>query len=74
MTIVSIHTHTKPSVADALCCSFCGKTAAEVRHLIIGPLVLICDECVDCSAQIIAGLDRDRLQQELSSTVTGEQE
>ena len=27
-------------------CSFCGKTQNEVRKLIAGPSVLICDECV----------------------------
>lgn len=28
------------------CCSFCGKSQHEVRRLIAGPTVFICDECV----------------------------
>ena len=30
-----------------LFCSFCGKNQNEVRRLIAGPSVYICDECVD---------------------------
>jgi len=30
-----------------LYCSFCGKSQHEVRKLIAGPSVYICDECVD---------------------------
>jgi hypothetical protein len=32
-----------------LYCSFCGKSQHEVRKLIAGPTVLICDECVACA-------------------------
>ena len=32
-----------------LYCSFCGKSQHEVRKLIAGPSVFICDECVDLS-------------------------
>ncbi len=35
-------------------CSFCGKTQAEVRKLIAGPQVMICNECVDLCAEILA--------------------
>jgi ATP-dependent Clp protease ATP-binding subunit ClpX len=35
-------------------CSFCGKTQHEVKQLIAGPTVFICDECVDLCADIIA--------------------
>lgn len=35
-------------------CSFCRKQLAEVRQLIAGPGVSICNECVALSAQIIA--------------------
>jgi ATP-dependent Clp protease ATP-binding subunit ClpX len=35
-------------------CSFCGKSAANVRKLIAGPGVYICDECVDVCSRIIA--------------------
>jgi hypothetical protein len=36
-------------------CSFCGKTQDEVRKLIAGPKVYICDECVDLCNDIIFG-------------------
>ena len=36
-----------------LCCSFCGKSQKEVRKLIAGPSVYICDECVDLCNDII---------------------
>lgn len=35
-------------------CSFCGKTQKEVRKLIAGPGVYICDECVTLCSEIIA--------------------
>lgn len=41
--------------ASFLSCSFCGKTQHEVRVLIAGPAVFICDECVGLSAEIVAG-------------------
>ncbi|MCY3768881.1 MAG: ATP-dependent Clp protease ATP-binding subunit ClpX [Gammaproteobacteria bacterium] len=36
-----------------LYCSFCGKSQHEVRKLIAGPSVFICDECVDLCNEII---------------------
>lgn len=36
-----------------LYCSFCGKSQHEVRKLIAGPSVYICDECVDLCNDII---------------------
>lgn len=36
-------------------CSFCGKTKDEVRRLIAGPAVFICDECVGLCEQVLAG-------------------
>ena len=35
-------------------CSFCGKSQDEVRKLIAGPTVYICDECVILSLKIIS--------------------
>ena len=32
---------------NTLYCSFCGKSQHEVRKLIAGPTVFICDECVE---------------------------
>jgi ATP-dependent Clp protease ATP-binding subunit ClpX len=36
-----------------LICSFCGKTQEEVRKLVAGPSVYICDECVDLCNDIL---------------------
>ena len=36
-----------------LYCSFCGKSQHEVRKLIAGPSVFVCDECVDLCNEII---------------------
>ena len=36
-----------------LVCSFCGKSQDEVRKLIAGPTVYICDECIDLCNDII---------------------
>ena len=36
-----------------LYCSFCGKSQHEVRKLIAGPSVFICDECVDLCQDIL---------------------
>ena len=38
---------------SALKCSFCGKGQQEVRKLIAGPTVYICDECIDLCNEII---------------------
>jgi len=37
-----------------LVCSFCGKSQDEVRKLIAGPTVYICDECIELCNEIIA--------------------
>ena len=47
---------TKSSNTDSkntLYCSFCGKSQHEVRKLIAGPTVFICDECVELCMEII---------------------
>ncbi len=38
---------------STLYCSFCGKSQHEVRKLIAGPTVFICDECVELCMDII---------------------
>ena len=43
----------KASGEKLLYCSFCGKSQHEVRKLIAGPSVFICDECVDLCNDII---------------------
>src|SRR2546428_13705186 len=37
-----------------LSCSFCGKSQREVKKLIAGPTVYICDECIELCNDIIA--------------------
>lgn len=47
-----------------LYCSFCGKSQHEVKKLIAGPSVFICDECIDLCNDIvrdeIAGMDAEK--------------
>lgn len=43
----------KDSQGDKLRCSFCGKNQDEVRRLIAGQTVYICDECIDLCNDII---------------------
>lgn len=43
----------KTSSEKLLYCSFCGKSQHEVRKLIAGPSVFICDECIDLCNDII---------------------
>jgi len=47
------------SSEKTLYCSFCGKSQHEVKKLIAGPSVFICDECIDLCNEII----RDELPQ-----------
>lgn len=44
----------EPREGKVLACSFCKKDSEEVRKLIAGPGVHICDECVDVCVDIIA--------------------
>lgn len=44
----------QPVKSTELSCSFCGLTQSEVKKLIAGPGCLICDQCVDLCADIIA--------------------
>lgn len=39
---------------ESMRCSFCGRTSEEVRKLVAGPNVYICDECVEVCERIIA--------------------
>ena len=46
---------------NTLYCSFCGKSQHEVRKLIAGPNVFICNECVELCEDIIREEDRSEL-------------
>jgi ATP-dependent Clp protease ATP-binding subunit ClpX len=50
--------------AKILYCSFCGKSQHEVRKLIAGPSVFICDECVELCNDII----REELEEKTAGT------
>ena len=43
----------KKNDKDSLFCSFCGKSQKEVKKLIAGPTVFVCDECVELCMDII---------------------
>ena len=58
-----------------LYCSFCGKSQHEVRKLIAGPSVFICDECVDlCNEIIREETTTDSAQQASSANFPSPQE
>ncbi|MDF4534108.1 ClpX C4-type zinc finger protein, partial [Vibrio parahaemolyticus] len=52
-----------------LYCSFCGKSQHEVRKLIAGPSVYICDECVDLCNDIIREEIKDVLPKKESAAL-----
>ncbi len=56
----------KSSEGKILYCSFCGKSQHEVRKLIAGPSVYVCDECVE--------LCNDIIREELEDAGTGGRE
>ena len=43
----------RPEDRKQLRCSFCNKTQDQVRKLIAGPSVYICDECVEICSEIV---------------------
>jgi ATP-dependent Clp protease ATP-binding subunit ClpX len=51
---------------STLYCSFCGKSQHDVKKLIAGPKVHICDECVDACIEIL-GSEREWCDQELAN-------
>ena len=53
---------------DLLKCSFCGKSQKQVKKLIAGPGVYICDECIDLCNEII----EEELSEAVESPVGGE--
>lgn len=50
-----------------LYCSFCGKSQHEVKKLIAGPSVFICDECIDLCADIV----QDEVEEEARAAKEG---
>ena len=58
----------KENDGKILICSFCGKNQHEVRKLIAGPSVFVCDECVELCNDII----KEELQENEASSAGGE--
>src|SRR5690554_3584131 len=56
----------KSTNGKILYCSFCGKSQHEVRKLIAGPSVFICDECVELCNDII----REELEEKAATSRT----
>jgi ATP-dependent Clp protease ATP-binding subunit ClpX len=59
----------KFSKGSGLCCSFCAKTQEDVRKLVAGPSVYICDECVDLCTDILSEELESIIGQSARSTV-----
>lgn len=58
----------KDSEKKRICCSFCGKSQGEVKRLIAGPNVYICDECVDLCYDLVM---EESDESEFVETTTG---
>jgi ATP-dependent Clp protease ATP-binding subunit ClpX len=58
--------HGKSDDGKLLYCSFCGKSQHEVRKLIAGPSVFICDECVELCNDII----REEMQESVGAATS----
>ena len=54
---------------DNLHCSFCGKSQKEVKKLIAGPTVYICNECVDLCNEIIDDEDIREVEPEVNEEI-----
>ncbi|MCW8853504.1 MAG: ATP-dependent Clp protease ATP-binding subunit ClpX [Gammaproteobacteria bacterium] len=57
--------HNDEDSGKLLYCSFCGKSQHEVKKLIAGPSVFVCDECVELCNDII----REEMQEQAASSV-----
>ena len=64
----------KNADGEVLRCSFCNKDQNDVRKLIAGPTVFICDECVDVCNDIIADDNRSETKGALRSSLPVPQE
>ena len=64
----------KSDESEVLRCSFCNKDQNDVRKLIAGPTVFICDECVDVCNDIIADDNRSETKTEARSALPVPQE
>lgn len=58
---------TKDSDTQSVCCSFCSKNQFEVKKLIAGPSVFICDECTAICLDIIKEEETETMKKVISS-------
>ena len=56
-----------------LFCSFCGKSQNDVKKLIAGPNVFICDECVELCSDILKDEDKKGLKSQTAAVLTPQQ-
>lgn len=65
----------KDNEKDQLFCSFCGKTQEEVKKLIAGPSVYICNECVRLCEEIIDDQEKENKekQEDIKSSLVPKQ-
>jgi ATP-dependent Clp protease ATP-binding subunit ClpX len=54
VTLAKKNSSESGSGSNNLCCSFCGRSQREVKKLIAGPTVYICNECIELCNDIIA--------------------
>lgn len=47
---------------ELLSCSFCGKSQYDIKKLIAGPGVFVCNECIDICNEIIADDDKPKVE------------
>lgn len=55
---------------DQLCCSFCGKSQSEVKKLVAGRGVYICDECIQVCISIVAD-EMNEIEKETKPAIEG---
>lgn len=54
----------------AICyCSFCGKADHEVRRLVSGPMVFICNECIEMAQEVVKGMDEQAVREAVRSGI-----
>ena len=66
-------TPSKDEKKETLYCSFCGKSQHEVKKLIAGPNVFICDECINLCTDIIKEEQQEHASKETGKTPSPKQ-
>ena len=50
------------NIENRICCSFCRKSADEVRQLVAGDGIYICDECIETCYEIVNGVEPKKVK------------